>query len=264
MEYGCSYDDSFSKKNNLMDNKKEYKCNCGWKGVPKVNHIYTSDHTNRAGILEDRILYTKTFHCKDCDHLLHSDATLTFGAALKDKNGNISFDAKSVPLPYIFEGKKYKLEILKDKFHIHPLDIALKSSIFDAECKVECFAEVFYEAVLKYEAPDMPANVAMEFRVPESEIDSFCEYFLKQFFEESQPRRRKFPQPQGNPPPFDPNSLPWKITDPNKIPTPYYPPKPYKRTDPYGETEEKSWIKDFKDMMDKMKEEKYDAGDEFG
>lgn len=211
-----------------MSEKAIFTCACGWQGIPFIKHSFVPN---------DKFThYTKSFHCLKChDELFATSNAIDKACDVQE----ISLPVKEMPLPYKFTGEKYELEIFEKQFTIYSLDITdvyRKPYFFKAEGKVECYGEVFYEAVLKMEnvSSGMKVGFNLEFRIPEKEIDSFCEFLLKHYEMETRqsiPRPRKLPANPGNPPPWDPNSLPWKM-DPKIIPTPYYPTK--KRIDPYG------------------------------
>lgn len=249
----------------------KYSCTCGWQGEPYIKHTYME----KAGAaFQDCTLHIASHHCRSCGQQLDSSEAVIRNSELNPEEKQ-DLGIKSMPLPHEFNTRKYQLEIFEDKFTIYSLDITdatRTKHIFRSKNKVECIGDIFYDIVLHPIIPGDSFNV--EYRITDSEIDAFCEYFLEHFTVNTIDKRR-FPQiplptplnpiprnPYTNP--FDPTQAPWK-QDPNISPTPYTFPTP-KKIYPYaGTNDEKeidedgynntgSYIDDFgKTILDELK-----------
>lgn len=233
-----------------METVKILFCDCGWSGVPKFRHSY-----EKYDITTTRILHTVSSICKSCSKEIYRTETVLNKSDISQETKQ-DLGVNLVVLPYTFKTKKFELEILEDSFNIYNLDTDTPGSknIFRSKNRIENFGEVFYEIILNPITPGKSFSV--EYRVTDSEIDSFCEYFLDNFTVRTKLPKHPFapsnpaPNPYTNPamplPPFDPNQIPWS---PNKVTTPYFP-KPNKKIDPYAEDILKEWLKSIKPSSD--------------
>lgn len=235
-----------------METGKILFCNCGWSGVTKFRHSY-----EKYDITTTRILHAVSSICKSCSKEIYRTETVLNKSDISQETKQY-LGVNLVVLPYTFKTKKFELEILEDSFNIYSMDVtdATRSkNIFRSKNRIENFGEVFYEIILNPITPGKSFSV--EYRVTDSEIDSFCEYLLDDFtvrhklpklpFAPSNPAPNPYTNNPAMPlPPFDPNKIPWS---PNKVTTPYFP-KPNKKIDPYAEDILKKWMESQKHMED--------------
>lgn len=237
-------------------------CDCGWSGQPHIKHSY--EKPDNGSPFEDHILHTESRHCKSCLHEIESSQNFITKSKLPPEVKQ-DLGIKSIPLPHEFTTSKYELNIWEDSFSIYSLDITDAFRIKHncrSKNRVECIGEVFYQIVLQPIISILPNDsFNVEYKISDSEIDAFCEYFLEHFTSANIRRKPRFPQmpaspnptpfplpsipnfPKWNPPAYpapSPNQLPW--FDPNKAPfTPWIPSGPTvpRKIDPYADVTEK-------------------------
>lgn len=227
-------------------------CTCGWAGIPTVKHSYEPYRD------DGRLLHVKSYHCVNCKVEIASESRLINQSGISKEDLGI----KILPLPHSFKGKKYKLTVNQDDFKIYSFDMSnpsRSSHIFLSTNRIECVGEVFYEIIINPSVgiTNTGSTFNIEYRISDTEIDTFCEYYLKHFDEKRNRPHLPLPVPNTIPvPSYPPPGAPWigpngVPFDPNQLP--YSPPTRPKRkwTDPYADADDEKRNKEAEEIIRK-------------